>query len=175
MELKLQIKKIKKGDLFKIMDYFSNSEIQNKINPAIVVFFHENSNIFQEKIVEIEKELKKLTKEQQIEFNEYNKEEIEIFKKYLRFDSKGNPILNNGKYVFKNQNDEEIFNKTMLSLNTKYQKILTIIKEYKTEENKILNEIIEFKIYVLPFDKLPNINLPFYIIKTISDYKLIKE
>lgn len=173
MELKSQLKTIKKGDLFKLLDYFSNDDIKNHSNPAIIVFFHENNEIFQTKFNEINKEFKQLSEEQKMELKTYNTKSFEIIKKYVKFDSKGQPISNNGTFILKNQNDDKIFKQQIEVLKIEYKDLLSIVKEYQDFENKILNENTTIKLNVLPFNELPNINIPFYIIKTISDYKPI--
>ena len=74
MELISRKKEIKKGDIFKLFDYFNsfNSSIGT---PALTVFIQENTSIFDELVKENKKEFKYLSKEESLLVKEYEDKE----------------------------------------------------------------------------------------------------
>lgn len=169
MELISRKKEIKKGDIFKLFDYFNsfNSSIGT---PALTVFIQENTSIFDELVKEIQKEFKYLSKEESLLVKEYEDKENSLLKKYIKLDSKGMPITDNNKYVFKSQIAFNDYTSNHKKLKEENKEILKVVEDHNNYRNNILEQNIVISLWVLPFESLPQINMPFFVIKLISDY-----
>ncbi len=167
--LKKQNKTIKKSDIFTLFEYFNKLD-QNKITPALTVFLSENSKNFENFVKIIQSDIGTIDPENEKLLKEYNIKESNILKSYIKLDSKGIPITNNNQYIFKNEISEKEYKIQHEILDKEYADLHKILSEFTNRKTSILAETTEIEINVLPFDKLPQINIPFFIINIISDY-----
>lgn len=85
---------------------------------------------------------------------EYEKERLEVLKKYAEKDEKGKPILYNNQYKILPENMDH-FNAEMKQLEEKHKDAIDRLKERNKELEKLLQEEIEIPLQMVTLDELP--------------------
>lgn len=106
------------------------------------------------KLILAELELLDASIKEPVKFSEYDKERVELCKKYCKKDEKGNPVIKDQTYVGLKENIK--FMDELKKLQEDFKEVIDERNKQKQEYEKLLDEEIELNFHKILLENIPS-------------------